>query len=56
MERDFLVADISLGVGLGALAAATVLYFTTGGTERSGPALSIRPERGGALFSLSTEF
>lgn len=29
MDRDFLVADIALGAGLGLLAVSTVLFFTT---------------------------
>jgi len=52
MSRDFLVADVALGVGLAGLVVATVLYFTTGDAEdqAASPAVQLRDGRAVLTF------
>ena len=55
MDRDFLIADISLGAGLGLLAVATVLFFATQSSS-SGTALAIAPRVAGGELVMRGEF
>ncbi len=55
-KRDFLIADIALGVGIVSLGIATVMILTRGEEPRSAPAVGVAVTPRGASGSLTWSF
>jgi hypothetical protein len=51
IDKRALIADITLGVGIAAVATAAILYFTTP-LEESAPVPTVEPVAGGAVIGL----
>jgi hypothetical protein len=56
VKRRFLVADVSLGIGVLSLGAAAVLFFAIPTSESSSSLVGVRPIAGGAITEWRTRF
>jgi hypothetical protein len=60
IKRNYLIADISLGVGAASLVAASVFYFTRSSSQEPGPSNSVSvgvaPTTGGGFATLGGRF
>jgi hypothetical protein len=55
-ERNYVLADVSLGVGVVSFAVATVLFLTRSPTRKEGFSVDVLPPRSGSVVSTSYAF
>jgi hypothetical protein len=56
LYRNYLIADVSLGVGVVALGAATYLFVTAAKSKAESVAIRVAPARGGAQLGMRLNF